>query len=81
MISRAVSSWVLRVQRGVFGPDAGARVGITDKPAQVKSGKGSLYHIYNVAPKTISLLAMERRLDLSAWSRFAFRSSAMPRPF
>lgn len=58
---------------GSFGPDSGARVGITDKAAQVKSGKGSLYYIHNVAPKSVSLLALERRLDLTGMQSIRFQ--------
>jgi hypothetical protein len=56
-----------------FSPDLEARVGITDKAAQVKSGKGSLYYIYTVAPKTIGLLALERRLALTGMQSIRFQ--------
>jgi hypothetical protein len=66
-----------------FGPagysaDLEARVGVTDKTSQTKSGKGSLYYIYNVAPKTIGLLALERPIELQGMEsiRFSVKSDA-----
>jgi hypothetical protein len=60
-----------------FGPagysaDLEARVGVTDKAAQIKNGKGSLYYIYNVAPKTIGLLSLERPLELQGMESINF---------
>jgi hypothetical protein len=55
-----------------FAPDLEAKVDVTDKAAQVKSGKGSLYYIYNVAPKTFGLLALERPHDLAGMESIRF---------
>ncbi len=55
-----------------FGPDMEAKVGVTDKANQIKTGKGSLYYIYNVAPGSVSLLAMTRPLELAGVQSLRF---------
>jgi hypothetical protein len=45
--------------------DAESKIAITREAGLVKSGKGSLSYAYEVAPKTIRLLALQRPLDLT----------------
>lgn len=56
-----------------FGPDMEAKVGVTDKADQVKTGKGSLYYIYNVAPKNVNMLATMRPFELEGMRSLRFR--------
>lgn len=56
-----------------FGPDMEAKVGVTDKANQVKTGKGSLYYIYNVVPKNVNVLATMRPLALEGMRSLRFR--------
>jgi hypothetical protein len=48
-----------------FGEDADSTAAITHKPAEVKSGKGSLSYSYEVTPGTLRMLGLQRPLDLS----------------
>lgn len=61
-----------------FGPDLEAKVDVTSIAGQVKSGKNALSYIYDVQPKSIGMLALQRPLDLSGMKsvRFAIRCDA-----
>ncbi len=47
-----------------FGEDGEAKLSVTNDKQQVKTGKGSLFYSYDVAPNTLRLLAMQRALNL-----------------
>ncbi|MCS6862200.1 MAG: CIA30 family protein, partial [Abditibacteriales bacterium] len=47
-----------------FGLDGDAKLSVTNDKQQVKTGKGSLFYSYDIAPNTIRLLAMQRAWDL-----------------
>jgi len=47
-----------------FGLDSEAKLSVTNDKQQVKTGKGSLFYSYDVAPGAIRLVAIQRALDL-----------------
>jgi hypothetical protein len=48
-----------------FGEDAESKVAITREAGQAKAGAGALSYAYEVAPKTMRVLALQRELDLT----------------
>jgi len=55
----------LALGEGGVNPDGDSKIAITRDAASVKSGKGALSWSYEIAPKTIRVLALQRPLDLT----------------
>src|SRR5262252_5453202 len=55
----------MKLGEGGAGPDSDSKLAITHEAAFVKSGKGALSYTYDITPKTVRVLALEKPLDLT----------------
>jgi hypothetical protein len=55
----------LALGEGGVNPDADSKFTITHEAASVKAGKGALSYAYDITPKTVRVLALQRPLDLT----------------
>src|SRR5262245_45897107 len=55
----------LTLGEGGVNPDGDSKIAITHEKASVKSGKGSLSYTYEITPKIIRVLALQRPMDLT----------------
>jgi hypothetical protein len=61
-----LAEWTgLKLGDGGANPDGESKIAITREAGLVKSGKGSLSYAYEVAPKTLRVLVLQRPLDLT----------------
>lgn len=67
------SEWTgLTLGEGGINPDQDSKIAITKEAAAVKAGKGSLSWSYEITPKIIRVLALQRPLDLSGMKSLRF---------
>jgi hypothetical protein len=55
----------MKLGEGGAGPDPDSKVAITHEAASVKSGKGALSYTYEITPKTVRVLALQKPMDLT----------------
>jgi hypothetical protein len=55
----------MQLGEGGVGPDADSKIAVTHDAADVKAGKGALSYAFDITPKTIRVLALQRPLDLT----------------
>jgi hypothetical protein len=55
----------LKLDTTGVNPDADAKVAITKEAGAAKSGKGALAYTYGIAPGVVSVLALQRPIDLT----------------
>lgn len=55
----------LTLGEGGVNPDGDSKIAITREAASVKSGKGALSYSYDITPKIIRVLALQRPIDLT----------------
>jgi hypothetical protein len=75
-----LSGWMMfKVEEGKgFGVDADSKISVTNDAQQVKAGKGALFYSYELTPKTMRLLGLQRELNLTGMKsvRFYVKCSA-----
>jgi hypothetical protein len=62
----------MKLGEGGAGPDPDSKVAITHEAALVKSGKGALSYTYDITPKTVRVLALQKPLDLTGMKSLRF---------
>jgi hypothetical protein len=62
----------MKLGEGGAGPDAESKVAITHEAASVKSGKGALSYTYDITPKTVRVLALQKPMDLTGMKSLRF---------
>ena len=55
----------MRLGEAGVGPDTDSKVAITRDAGSVKSGKGALSYTYDITPKTVRVLALQKPMDLT----------------
>jgi hypothetical protein len=60
------SEWSgLTLGEGGVNPDGDSKIAVTKEAASVKSGKGALSYSYDITPKIVRVLALQKPLDLT----------------
>jgi hypothetical protein len=62
----------MKMGEGGAGPDSDSKLAITHEAAAVKSGKGALSYTYDITPKTVRVLALQKPMDLTGMKSLHF---------
>ena len=69
----AAAEWSgLTLGEGGINPDNDSKIAVSREAASVKSGKGGLSWSYDITPKTIRVLALQRPIDLTGMKSLRF---------